>query len=87
MDRKLCGVPFFFFFFFFYLQAVGLGSRFPEHDGEGGGVGPGCQAAAEGLMWRAGWRGDGAEGTERSELVWETMQEFVWMGVWEGVEG
>lgn len=42
----------FFFLFFFYLQAVGLGSRFPEHDGEGGGggVGPGCQAAAEGLM-------------------------------------
>lgn len=50
--QKTLWCSFFFFFFFFYLQAVGLGSRFPEHDGEGGGggVGPGCQAAAEGLM-------------------------------------
>lgn len=61
-----------FFFFFFYLQSVILGSGFPQH---GVSVGGGWM-----WTWRAGWRGVGAEGVERSELVGETMREFVRMG-------
>lgn len=72
----------FLFVLFFYLHSIILGSRFPQH---GVSVGGGWM-----WTWRAGWRGVGAEGVERSELVGETMREFVRMGaeaVREGGEG
>lgn len=62
-----------FLFVLFYLQSIILGSGFPQH---------GVSLSVQGWMWtwRAGWRGVGAEGVERSELVGETMREFVRMG-------
>lgn len=62
-NGKLCGV-----FFFFYLQAVILGSGFPEH-GDGGCSQSGCRAAAEGVNVTRWMERRRAEGAERSELV------------------
>lgn len=56
------------FFFFFYLQAVILGSGFPEH-GDGGCSQSGCRAAAEGVNVTRWMERRRAEGAERSELV------------------
>lgn len=55
-------------FFFFYLQAVILGSGFPEH-GDGGCSQSGCRAAAEGVNVTRWMERRRAEGAERSELV------------------
>lgn len=58
----------FFVFVFFYLQAVILGSGFPEH-GDGGCSQSGCRAAAEGVNVTRWMERRRAEGAERSELV------------------